>query len=292
MDIVLENERLRDLVAVARENKDFYDDFLNYVINKGYNNVHSFVMEDDKDRGYKVILDYLNRDNGMNLYNGVLDPYNPSKSKWFFLAWLLRDAPAQRLQPILKHVPGDHYNERRAYLLNEVRDFLQPLYPDERHWQWTPIAEVMIDRLEGSRRAARGTLYERIVSRNMSSVFEDNGLDLEISDKEVEMEGETYDLHVSGSSGTLLVPIKTRETMGGGHASLFTRDIKEAIRVAENNGYTCLPIVIAEAWGGNLESLDSDRHIRIKANPNQISNVESVLQSEIEEVIDSFNQIS
>ena len=292
MDIVLENVRLKDLVAVARENKQFYEDFSEYVKNKGYDNVHDFVMEENGKKGYEVILDYLNRDNGMNLYNGVLDPYNPSKSKWFFLAWLLRDAPAQRLQPMLKHVPGDHYNERRAYLLNEVREFLQPLYPDERHWQWTPVAEVMIDRLEGSRRAARGTLYERIVRRNMSSVFEDSGLDLEISDKEVEMEGETYDLHISGKNGTLLIPIKTRETMGGGHASLFTRDIKEAIRVAESNGYPCLPIVIAEAWGGNLESLESERHIHIKANPNQISDVESVLKEEMKEEIESFKQIN
>jgi len=42
---------------------------------------------------------------------------------------------------------------------------------------------------------------------------------------------------------------------GGGHANLFTRDIFKAISVAHENDYECLPVIIAESWGGDLKSL-------------------------------------
>lgn len=75
------------------------------------------------------------------------------------------------------------------------------------------------------------------------------------------MDDETYDVAVSGSNGTILMPVKTRETMGGGHALLFTRNIHNSITVATNAGNQCLPIVIAESWSGDLDSLPCDYFI-------------------------------
>lgn len=104
---------------------------------------------------------------------------------------------------------------------------------------------------------------------------------MEVSRSQVRIEDETYDVQVSGSGGSVLIPVKTRETMGGGHSSLFTRDIYKSIMVATEQGYRCVPIVIAESWEGDLEGLDSDLYIYIQANPNQVGLIEPLLAQKL-----------
>ena len=70
--------------------------------------------------------------------------------------------------------------------------------------------------------------------------------------------------------------------MGGGHSLLFTRDIYKSILVASNQGYVCVPIVIAESWSGDLEELSSELYIYIQANPNQVAVVEMSLAQKLE----------
>lgn len=71
--------------------------------------------------------------------------------------------------------------------------------------------------------------------------------------------------------------------MGGGHSLLFTRDIYKSILVATENGYTCVPIVIAESWTGDLDALESELYIYIQANPNQIVSIEPLLAQKLED---------
>jgi hypothetical protein len=125
-------------------------------------------------------------------------------------------------------------------------------------------------RLRGSRRAIKGTLFEAIVRRNLKEIFKKSGVDLKVSENEIRLDGETYDVKVSGPQGEILMPVKTRETMGGGHALLFTRDIHKSISVAHSAGLECIPVVIAESWGGRLEELACERFIYVNKNPNQI----------------------
>ena len=73
--------------------------------------------------------------------------------------------------------------------------------------------------------------------------------------------------------------------MGGGHALLFTRDIYKSILVATEKGYMCVPIVIAESWGGNLETLNAELFIYIQANPNQIATIEPLLLIELQKLL-------
>ncbi len=80
--------------------------------------------------------------------------------------------------------------------------------------------------------------------------------------------------------------------MGGGHALLFTRDIHKSVSVAEGAGHRCLPIVIAESWGGKLEDLACKHFVYIRANPNQVSKIEPVLMQELEKIIDVFKSVS
>lgn len=135
----------------------------------------------------------------------------------------------------------------------------------------------MINRLEGSRRSIKGNLFEEIVRRNLNEIFDKNKIELSVNKTQIKLSSETYDVKVSGNQGTILIPVKTRETMGGGHAWLFTRDIHKAISVANESGYRCIPIVIAESWTGNLAALDCQEFIYINKNPNQVNEVEILL---------------
>lgn len=63
------------------------------------------------------------------------------------LGWLLRDAPAQWLQPMVSAVEGKNLPERRARLLSMVKSGLVANFPTEECWTWQTFREVMIDRL-------------------------------------------------------------------------------------------------------------------------------------------------
>ena len=79
--------------------------------------------------------------------------------------------------------------------------------------------------------------------------------------------------------------------MGGGHALLFTRDIFKSIMVATEQGYQCVPVVIAESWSGDLESLDSKHYVYIQANPNQLKEIEPILDREIEKLLHILKEL-
>lgn len=283
MDFVLHNLRLRELVAIVQENRSFYQDFVDFLAENGYGSVLDFVQEASDDRAINTINRYFDRPGDVRLYDGLLRPYSNSRAKWYFLAWLLRDAATQRLQPLLKTAPGDTLADRRAYLLNEVRKFVAPLFPDAESWEWHAVSEIMLSRLEGSRRALKGTLFEGLVRRILENLIKRHELALQVSRAQVRIADETYDVQVIGKTTSILIPVKTRETMGGGHSLLFTRDIYKSILVATENGYTCVPIVIAESWTGDLDALESELYIYIQANPNQIVSIEPLLAQKLED---------
>lgn len=283
MDFVLHNLRLRELVAIVQENRSFYQDFVDFLAEDGYGSVLDFVQEASDDRAINTINRYFDRPGDVRLYDGLLRPYSNSRAKWYFLAWLLRDAATQRLQPLLKTAPGDTLADRRAYLLNEVRKFVAPLFPDAESWEWHAVSEIMLSRLEGSRRALKGTLFEGLVRRILENLIKRHELALQVSRAQVRIADETYDVQVIGKTTSILIPVKTRETMGGGHSLLFTRDIYKSILVATENGYTCVPIVIAESWTGDLDALESELYIYIQANPNQIVSIEPLLAQKLED---------
>ena len=285
MNYVIENLRLRELKIVVNENRAFYEDFVAFLIDQGYSTVHEFISEKSDSHAAATIEKYLRRESPAILYDGLLRPYTNSRAKWFFLAWLMRDAATQRLQPLLRSVPGTTSLERKLNLLNAIRKFVAPLFPEAQNWEWPAISEVMLARLEGSRRALKGNFIEGIVRRSLHRVIENNGLPLKVGEQQIKIEEETYDLQVTGGQGTLLLPVKTRETMGGGHALLFTRDIFKSIMVASNRGYQCVPVVIAESWAGDLEALNSKHYVYIQANPNQLAEIQPILDGELERLV-------
>lgn len=292
MDFFTENIRLQELVAIVRENYPFYEDFTTFLGEHGYMTVHGFIGETSSQKAREIIGGFLRRQSGATLYDGLLRPYPNARARWYFLAWLMRDAPVQRLQPLLAAMPGIDPVERKAFLLNDIRIAVGPLFPAPQSWEWPAVSEVMLARLEGSRRAIKGTLFEEIIRRNLRRLFEDEDLPLSVEGGQIKIHDETYDVRISGSGGDILMPVKTRETMGGGHAGLFTRDIFKAIAVAEENGYRCVPVVIAESWRGDLNALKSESHVHIKANPNQVARIESELAEELAKPLPEFRKIT
>lgn len=203
----------------------------------------------------------------------------------------MRDAPQQRLQPILSSLTEGKTIEKRIFVIKQLIQFIAPLMTDRQQWEWYAIAEVMLQRLEGSRRALKGGLFEAIVRTQLTQLFKKHRLKLSVTPQQVTLNEETYDVEIVGETARILMPVKTRETMGGGHALLFTRDIHKSISVAQKNGYTCIPIIIAESWGGNLENLPCDRYIYIQVNPNQVDRIHPLLARHLEEILAVFARI-
>lgn len=293
MTLNYDNLRIRELAIIADINRPFFEDFRGYVMDRGYASIYEFVSDPSDSAGFETILRYLNRDLPASaiLYDGIARPYPSGRAKWLFLGWLFRDAPEQRLRPMVASMTGENPNERRAALLDIVRKGLVSSFDGDAYWQWEVIREVMIDRLEGSRRAIKGTLFESIVRRILVDIFNREGMSVEVPRREMRLEGETYDVSLIGAKGTILMPVKTRETMGGGHAMLFTRDIHKSISVARDAGFECIPVVIAESWTGDLQSLGCEKTIYLNMNPNRIQSVEESLEAELKNCVEYIRRV-
>lgn len=292
MTNIPDNIRLKELAIIANSNKPFFDDFINFLESENYNNLYKFLIEKDSSKAENFLLKYLERKlpKDLNLYDGIGRPYPQSKAKWLFLGWIFRDAPIQRLQTVLKNIDGTA-NERKAILINHVREYVSTILPEPERWEWFPICEVMMERLEGSRRAIKGTLFEAIIRMNLNELFKNNKINLTVGETQIKLGSETYDITITGNKGIILIPVKTRETTGGGHALLFTRDINQAIEKARNDGYKCIPIIIAEAWKIDFNLLKSQEFIHIDKNPNQIIEVEPLLHNKLKEILHIFQSI-
>mgnify|MGYP006428529269 CR=1 FL=1 len=293
MTYITDNIRLKELHTIAEQNKAMFDAFEHFLRRQGYHSVYDFIQESDSQKALHVLIQYITTPlpEGVTLYDGAARPYSQDKAKWLFLGWLLRDAPEQRLKPMVAEANGNTLAHRRANLLNNVRIYVSQFLTSPARWEWVAISEVIMDRLEGSRRAIKGTLFEAIVRRNLKQLVHEYALDIMVYDNEMRIEGETYDVVIAGSKHQILIPVKTRETMGGGHALLFTRDIHKSIQVAYQNGYDCLPVIIAESWSGNLEELDCDDFININMNPNQVVDVEPVLRQALAQRVERLRAL-
>lgn len=292
MNFIIENIRLKELVAIVEENEKYYQDLLFFLKDKNYKHLKDFIFEKNEELAEKVIYDYLEYHSEADLYNGIFKAFPEKKARWYFISWILRDAPAQRLQAILKSIEGNNLIERKAKLLNILRQNCQKLFPKKEQWEWVALSEVLINRLEGSRRALKGNLLENIVREELSFLFEENNVSLKIGDKELKINEETYDVQVFGLKKTILLPVKSRETMGGGHALLFTRDIFKSISVAQKANYECVPVIIAESWKANLEELNCPHLIYIPHNPNQLEIVKKELQKQLKTILAIFKKLN
>ena len=180
----VENLRLKETAIVAELNHPAFDDFITFLRSQGYESLYEFVADLDEERAYKILNLHLRRPfpEEIVLFDGIARPYSQDAAKWNLVGWIFRDAPTQRLRPMVASMPGTDVIARKARILNVVRLFASTVFPAPEKWTWVVVSEVVIDRLEGSRRAIKGSLFEAIVRRHLTAIFADSGLPLTVSD--------------------------------------------------------------------------------------------------------------
>ncbi|MBA3322581.1 MAG: hypothetical protein H0T45_14200 [Pyrinomonadaceae bacterium] len=195
------------------------------------------------------------------LFDGVGRSYQHSKACYYFFSWLIRDAPQQRLAPLIGRMVKNSRRNRTELEIDALAALICKYRSNVKTFSWVAVREVITDRLEGSRRSLKGHEKEAIVRTALLAAFQtyfaaqsNYGIfaGVEIADKQVMVGAESFDVSANllDKDGQrlcrVLVPIKTRETEGGGHAHLFTRDIRAAINAARHdNADDYLVVVIA-----------------------------------------------
>jgi hypothetical protein len=81
MDFILQNLRLKELVVIVQENRQFFDDFVSFLESEGYSSIRAFMQEPSDEKALKTISKYLRRSSKVKLYDGLLRPYSNSKAK-------------------------------------------------------------------------------------------------------------------------------------------------------------------------------------------------------------------
>lgn len=276
------NYRLMELSKLADQYKPFYD----WVEKKAKAITHSHkllnaILLESSPSQIKAILSACYFDATIEkpvLFDGVGRVYKHQRACFYFFAWVIRDAPQQRLIPLITRM--HHYNPQLHQTQAQI-DTLTELIVAYRKvvggFEWNVVREIFIDRLEGSRRSIRGHKLEAFVRtalitsiQNYFSIHNHYGRfqRIEIQDKQVKIQNHTVDVsaafHPKDSDLPtlhLFMPIKTRETSGGGHAHLFSRDILMAIQTLKAHVSNCkiAVTIVAENWSvseiGNLDNL-------------------------------------
>ena len=292
----LSHSRLVELYRLANAAKPYYDWLESLALRSDpkFGNLDSFLLNATEEQiAAWISLAQASCGGGEvpQVFNGVARPYRPEKALYLFIAWMVRDAPQQRLAPLLTLMSKTgltrEYAERTA-----LTRLIVAYREDLRTFSWEAVREVVADRLEGSRRSLRGRLVETAVRAVVAEVLASAHHDgrwgrfdrVSLAATEVTIDGHSFDVCVEGEIAGRLVarivmPVKSRETQGGGHANLFTRDIEAAMasltaHQRETGVETWLvPVIIAENW--HPDQIDHIREITdelvfIDANPNAI----------------------
>ena len=122
---------------------------------------------------------------------------------------------------------------------------------------------------------------------------------VEIADKQIKVGKHTIDVSANlmpkiGNNMTrLLIPVKTRETEGGGHSHLFTRDIITAISdiKREIKDYHIVVIIIAENWSASeIRTIDNeiDMIFHFNMSPNKFIGFDEEAQVKFNKYIETI----
>lgn len=199
------------------------------------------------------------------LFDGIGRIYNHHKACYYFFSWLIRDAPQQRLAPLIQRIIKNSGKSRLEVETEVLTVLITEYRANVKTFTWDAIREVIIDRLEGSRRSIRGHEKETVVRTALvvaiQTYFERHKnygvyASINVADGQILINNESYDVSVylideqSQIVCRILVAIKTRETEGGGHSHLFSRDVLSAIRTARttNPEDYLVVVIVAQNW--------------------------------------------
>lgn len=306
-DVNISHQRLVELTKLADQARPYYD----YIERKAkevacdHRNLTEILMSADKGL-LKAIFSACYQDNSLlcpPLFDGIGNPYPQNIACFFFLSWMIRDAPTQRLQPLLarmvKNAGKNHLSKTQAEIESLAELFLEYRL-NVKSFSWDAIREIVIDRLEGSRRSHSGHMQEIVLRASVATALQNyfathfsygkyDKVVLESKQKKLGIQ--TVDIAVTLKKQGfpdkyLYFPVKTRETQGGGHAHLFSRDLIVAISDIKKNDPTCFiaPFIVAENW--NTRDFDDiseivNRIFYFNTNPNEFESLSDSEQIEV-----------
>lgn len=199
------------------------------------------------------------------LFDGAGRSYPHLKSCYYFFSWMVRDAPKQRLEPLLQRIIKASRKRKADVEIKAISALIYKYRQILGTFSWDATREIVIDRLEGSRRSIVGHEREVVVRTALLTAFQtyfaahsSYGVyaTVDMPAGQIVIDRETYDVSafLKDVNGTVtrrvLVPVKTRETEGGGHAHLFTRDISSAISAARTGSPNdfIIAVIVARNW--------------------------------------------
>jgi hypothetical protein len=152
--------RLVELSKLADQAKPFYDWIEKHAkkVTGSHRSLNEIILTCTKAELKDIIINcYLDAtEEKPFLFDGIGRPYPHIRSCFYFFAWIIRDAPQQRLSPLISRMQKvDNVKKNTAEvdslveLIFEYRDLVK-------NFDWATIREIIIDRLEGSRRSISG----------------------------------------------------------------------------------------------------------------------------------------
>ena len=261
--------RLVELAKLADQAKPFYDwvEKKAKQVTNSHKTLNEILLHADKSQLKEIIISCYNatEEEKPMLFDGIGRVYTHSKSCFYFFAWIIRDAPQQRLAPLISRMRKIEDVEKIVAETNSLVRLIYEYRSIVKSFEWQTVREIVIDRLEGSRRSIKGHHLEANVRtalvtafQNYYSIHLDYGKfkKVDIAKKQIKIGNHTVDVSAELISKDgqpnykLLIPIKTRETEGGGHAHIFTRDIMAAIRDLKDGTptYHIAAVIVAQNW--------------------------------------------
>jgi hypothetical protein len=264
------HSRLVDLTRLADQAEAFYD-WVTVQFQRTLERSDSLdsilrtASEEEIRAGITVCYEAAGGPNLPILFDGVGRSYPHAKGCYYFFAWLIRDAPTQRLGPLIQRMVRRSRRARVEMEIHALAALIRKYRNNVKTFSWMAIREIVLDRLEGSRRSIRGHEKEAVVRTALitaiQSYYTQHGnygiyAGIEIPTGQITIGNETFDVSANLLNDErqcvrrILVPIKTRETEGGGHAHLFSRDITSAINAArlDNSEDHLVAVIVARNW--------------------------------------------
>ena len=261
--------RLIELAKLADQAKPFYDWIEKHakMVTGSHKSLNEIILEATKKQLKEIIkCCYLDKQEEKPfLFDGIGRVYSHPKACFYFFAWIIRDAPQQRLSPLISRMQKADAVEKFVAETDSLTALIYEYRSIVKNFDWATVREIVIDRLEGSRRSISGHHIEANVRtafitaiQNFYSIYNNYGKykKVEIADKQIKVGKHTVDVSAklfpkNGSEPiNLMIPVKTRETEGGGHSHIFSRDILAAISdiKKELDNYHIVVIIVAENW--------------------------------------------
>jgi hypothetical protein len=304
--------RLVELSKLADQAKPFYD-WVEKAAKKltGYNkSLSEILLTVDKAQMKQIILACYSNETEEKplLFDGVGRVYEHTKACFYFFAWLIRDAPQQRLSSLVSRMQKIDNVKKITAETDTLVELIYQYRSIVKTFEWHTIREIIIDRLEGSRRSISGHKIEASVRtsfvaaiQHYYSIYNNYGKfkKVIVADKQIKVGRDTIDVSAqlvfkdNSCIENILIPVKTRETEGGGHAHLFTRDIISAITEIkkEMTNPHLIVVIIAENWASEeLTTIDASIDIifHFNMNPNRFTGFDDEAQQKLNKYIESL----